>query len=234
MSKYTQNQVEKINKLAVVEIPALITAGCNEQAYNMKRAELNMEIVKLCVGGEIVDLKGKNEGKMNIKFNKPLPSKAEVGKVAQILDTFVKKVELPFFAELNAEEGMEDMEIPHTPVAALEKATNKELKARILGDGYLAYYKQNIGPMDVYTIAAIGEEARKRANRTKLIVIGGVVLAVTAATVAGVYIYNKKKEENELLEVADDDHLEDDVDSDNIDPDEEDIDIDAVEVPLDE
>lgn len=231
MKNFTNKELETIKKLATEEIPAMIAAGTTEQLYNAKRAELNAHVIQLCVGGEIVDLKGKKEGQSTFKFNKALPSKAVVAEVADVINTFIANVENPYLSALNQADGVDDMSIPSGDVYAanikpLEKAKNKDLKAKILGTEGIAYYQMKLSGLDVITLAGIGEEARKRANTTKALIIGGAVILLAGAGVAGYFIYENKKNKEEAPEV--------DTDIVDVDPDDVDIDPDdAPEVVLD-
>lgn len=220
MAKFSAKELKTIKQLAQQDIPAMVQAGCDEQAYNAKRAELNAHIIQLCVGGEIVDLKGKKEGQSTFKFNKTLPTKKEVAEVADILNNFIATIENPFLLNLQRSED-DDMSIQTGDVyaaniVAYDKPKNKDLKAKILGTEGIAYYQMKLSGLDVITLAGIGEEARKNANFKKMIIIGGAVILVAAAAGIGYYIYSEKKNDACDCDTCDCDVDIDDVDIDDV------------------
>ena len=232
MKKFAAKEIEVIKKLATEEIPAMIAAGTTEDQYNAKRADLNAHIIQFAVGGEIIELKGKKAGQNTFKFNKGLPTKAQIADVADVVNTFIANVENPYLLSLNKADGIDDMDIPTGDVYAanvkpLEKARNKELRAKILGTEGVAYYQMKLSGLDVITLAGIGEEARKRANFTTAIIVGGIVVVLAGAGVAGYLIYENKKNKEEEPAVDTDDIVDVDPDEVDIDPD------DAPEVVLD-
>lgn len=227
MKSFATKELETIKKLATQEIPALIATGCDENMYNAKRAELNAHVIQLCVGGEIVELKGKKEGQQTFKFNKALPTKAQVAECSAIINTYIGMVENPFLMNLAHDDGDDDMSIQTgdvyaANVIAMEKPKNKDLKANILGTECIPYYQMKLSGLDVITLAAIGEEARKRANFQKTLIIGGIIVLLAVAGGVCYYFYTKK---DECCEDCDCDIDQEDID---LDPDDA-----PVEVELD-
>lgn len=223
MGKFTSETINQIKALAETNIPAYVkSAEADEKGFYALRAELNAHIIQALVGGTITK---KKDGTNTMKFNKPLPDKTQVAEISAILQNFITTVEVPFFAEL-AGEAVEDDDVeiktvmPGANVAPMEKATNKKLRAAIL-EGPNAYFRCQLTPVDVATIAGIGEAARKKANLIKFIIIGGVSVAVIGGVAAAVIIHNKKKDEKIEAEVKEEievEETEDDID--DIDPDE--------------
>lgn len=230
MAKFAEKEMAVIKKLAQEEIPALIATGVDEKIYYQKRAELNVHIIQLCVGGEMYELKGKKAGQNGFRFNKSLPTKAQVAELGEIINTFIATVENPYIQGLNGAD-VDDMSIPtnlilNAQVTAPEKVTNKTLREKIVGDS--SYYQLQLSAIDVMNLAAIGEQARKDANFKTTIIVGASVLVLAGAAVGGYFIYkNYKNKDEEVAEAEVVVDAECDVDPDDVDIDE------APEVELD-
>ena len=227
MANYSVEKMTLINTMLTQTMPAyLASAEKTSEGYQQLRAELNMEIIQFCVGGQIKDTKNGD----TIKFNKKLPSREQVATVAAALDAYIKKYEADIIEQ--DEDDDDDMSCNvccmTNELAPVDKINNKQLKENILtgGTAGLAYYKRFLTGIDVITLAGIGEKARKDHNIKVAIIAGSVVLVAGAAVTAGVLI--KKNHDNSC---ANPDLDELDVDVDDVDVDEiEDLDIPEVEV----
>lgn len=218
MSK-KKNRIESIRKITTVEIPALMNGGqVDANQYMMKRLELNMSVIQFLIGGDFTEAKGGKEWK--IKFNHKLPSRSDLAEVARIMDDFVANVEAPFMAAVQRAatggDNADDMSIPvnaalepaHVGLPKIEKINSKKLKNYIFGyDGKPAMSRLMLNAADCLEIAVMGEELRKKVNRNRMLIAGGIALLITGGAVAAVCIHkrNKKSEEelDDLIECGD-------------------------------
>ena len=193
MSKYFDEKIAKLNELTNVTIPAVLQAKTDQDQKDLEfrraRYELNKVLVETLAGCTVID--GQADKKPKVKFNKPLPDKAQMAQVIAILDKYIQNIESKITEEEN------ELAIP-TEVQPIDKVTNKKLSEAILGNSGLSILTIKLTVSDAIKIAALGEDARKHANFVKFLVIGGITLAVVAAGVtATILIMNKKKDEED-------------------------------------
>lgn len=216
MSK-KESRIEGIRKITTQDIPAIMKGGqVDANQYMMKRLELNMSVIQFLIGGDFTEAKGGKEWK--IKFNHKLPSRSDLAEIARIMEDFVINVEAPFMEAVQcaAAGGGEDddMSIPinatleptaHVGLPKIEKINTKKLKNYIFGyDGKPAISRLMLNAADCLEIAVMGEELRKKVNRNRMMIVGGIALLITGGAVAAVCIHKKnKKAEEELDELID-------------------------------
>lgn len=230
MSKKVNEAIATIKKLAEETIPAYVEKDdANEAGYYALRAELNAQIIQTLVGGTIV---AKKKGGNTMKFNKPLPDKAQVAEIAEILQKFVGTVEIPFLAGEQADDDDLDIQIvmKGSAIAPIEKVTGKKLKKAAL-EGTEAFYRQQLTVVDVMTIAGMGEKVRRRKNIITFAIIGGCTVAIIAGVAVGVTVYKKKKDDKALAEI--DEEIATECETDEFE-DEEDDEPEVPEVELDD
>lgn len=177
----------------IAEITALTSQDCPEEVYNQKRVQLNQLLIEALVGCEIGENK---KGETTVKFNKQLPDKMAIAKIASAVDAFVGDVENPYLLKISGADP-DSMEIPVIipgGVAEMEKVTNKTVKAAMV-ETVDAWYTKPLDGKDCYMIAALGEKARKDANFKKAAIVGGVILLAAILGGVGYYFYTKKKTE---------------------------------------
>lgn len=203
MKDFTKNEMEVIDNMIVSEIPEMIKRGCSIEQYYGKRAELNIHIIQFAVGGELAEKQfGKRKGENTFKFNRPLPTASQIAVVAAQINNFVLGTEKAFLEAQLTSIDSEDMNIPEiiqdSMIGPMEKATNKNLKAAILGENGVSYYEMQLGGLDVVTLAGIGADARKHHNFQMTCIIAGATVLVAGSAIAGYFAYNKynKYEEN--------------------------------------
>ncbi len=221
-SKHNDKMVAMIKELCEVRIPTEIRKLTPDEtgrvAYmSVCRFALNNALVEFALGCEIdVEPDGSK-----VKFNKPLPRTKDVAAVAAILSEFMQQWENPLMANFNASapvaQPAPDMEIPpeNAPAAAnpmigamprkrimmIEKADNKHIAKVLKQKAILGY--DLLDAADIMQLVSMGEEARKKSNRNKALIIGGVAILLTGAAVAGyMYYRHKKNEKCEDTEVA--------------------------------
>jgi len=222
MSKsFATIRLDEIKQIAQQEIPALIAQKCDTKQYNEKRANLNVKVIEFCVGGT---LSGEKHDKF--KFNHRLPSKAKVAEAADVINRFIRDVENPYLIKAAAKKSKavndDDLDIPSNEllpagiIIDIKKASNKSLRKAIIGKDGLPYYNSQLTGTDVYNLAAAGDEARKKHNRTVTLIVAGTTVALTAAGVVGYTIYKKKQEEKDQ-ELLDD--INDEINAEVVDPD---------------
>lgn len=213
MSK--ENMLGTLEELCTTTLPAKIAAM--GQANQLNRANymstvryaLNNVLIEIALGCSI-EIK---DGKTKIKFNKPIPSVMDLSKAASSLNKYMTDFENPLLERFKAAEqaangGAGDMNVvpevnAKKRILIVEKNDNKHLKNLLTQQGIMGV--DIIDTADFLELAAIGNQARMKANITKAIIIGSAVLLVTGATVAGVMIYKHKKEQEELEEAMEDD-----------------------------
>ena len=189
MKNYTNELIAQIKALALTEIPAWLKEQktVNEKDYIVKRIQLNTLVVQALTGCEI---KPNKKGEYKVHFNKALPTQTQVHEIAQIMDVYVNNYE-----SFSADDD-DDMEIPHTPIAIIEKCSNKKLRGSILGSSSIT--NEFIDGIDCIAIAAMGEEARRRRNIMLASVIIGSTILVAGGVTVGIIFYNKKKAAKEV------------------------------------
>lgn len=213
MSKKKTSRIESIRKITTVDIPALMNGDqVDPNQYMVKRLELNMSVIQLLIGGDFTEAKDGKEWK--IKFNHKLPSRSELAEIARIMEDFVANVETPFMAAVqraaSGATGNDDMSIP--PQAALdptariglpkiEKINAKKLKNYIFGyDGKPAMSRLMLNAADCLEIAVMGEDLRKKTNRNRMLIAGGIALLLTGGVAAAVCIHKKNKKDEARLD----------------------------------
>lgn len=188
------------------------------------RSVLNVLIMEALMGCQIKINKVKdlnaafNGGKVDsaaVTFDLPLPTYAQVSEIALILREFIPKENL-ILAKLNASlQGVDPDTITSAPVSitldingqpqqrvrTIDKPSNKKIRDEIFHQDMMVSCR--IDDADCYVLASIGEQARKKANRDTVLIVGGVTIVITAAAVGGIMYYNhykkSKAEENEEL-----------------------------------
>lgn len=213
--KFVEERINNIRTLATKDIPAIVkgeTVDC--QVYNEARCVLNNHLIQALIGGEFVENK-KGPEHHNIRFCHALPTRQELSEIVQIMDIFTKTVEMPFMEELYASDDPDDMNIPPrnsnlshafagSGINKIEHITAKNLKNYVFGyDGQVALIEIMLSAADCMQIAAMGEDLRKRTNRNKMLIIGGIALVVTGGIAAGMYISSKKDRDGEVPEIED-------------------------------
>lgn len=211
MSKKKTSRIESIRKITTVDIPALMNGDqVDPNQYMMKRLELNMSVIQFLIGGDFTEAKDGKEWK--IKFNHKLPSRSDLAEIARIMEDFVANVEGPFMAAVQrAATGNngDDMAIPqaslepatHIGLPKIEKINAKKLKNYIFGyDGKPAMSRLMLNAADCLEIAVMGEELRKKTNRNRMLIAGGIALLITGGVVAAVCIHKKNKKDEDRLD----------------------------------
>lgn len=235
MGKFVKKELDTIKKLATQEIPTLVSQGCTEEVYNQKRAELNVHIIQMCVGGELVDTKKGQK----FRFNHMMPTMSQIAEAAEVINTFIATVENPYLDGLyvDGNTDADDLEIPVSEIMVANvpkfaKVNNKAIREAVLGKAGAPLYQLKLTGLDICTLAAAGEKARKKQNLTIALIVAGVAVTVTAVGVGG-YIYCKSKKDQKMEddiadEIADETVEVDDIDDDVID----DVEIDDVDVDV--
>lgn len=214
--KRSKNMINSLRILCEQRIPAEIAQiPINEQgrAYYMNKCRfaLNDALIEFALGCNI-DLS--DGGKISVKFNENLPKNDAIAQAATILSIFIQNYEQPLMARFNAANlapqaaAAGDMEIPADPAAAaapqaqvlqnkhvlmISKIDNKHLAKVLKRNGVLG--ADLLDAADLMTLCAYGEKARKKANRNKALIIGGVAILLTGTAIAGFMYYKHKKEE---------------------------------------
>lgn len=211
MSKKKTSRIESIRKITTVDIPTLMNGDqVDPNQYMMKRLELNMSVIQFLIGGDFTEAKDGKEWK--IKFNHKLPSRSDLAEIARIMEDFVTNVESPFMAAVQRAAGGntgDDMSIPqaslepaaHVGLPKIEKINAKKLKNYIFGyDGKPAMSRLMLNAADCLEIAVMGEELRKKTNRNRMLIAGGIALLITGGVVAAVCIHKKSKKDEDRLD----------------------------------
>lgn len=244
-------------KVAIDEIKRIVdNPNLTEDDYLKGRIALNMAVIQALIGAEFQ--KPKKDGKeYRLKFNGKLPNRNELAEIVTMLNDFIGEVENPFLetlyalpetdAEAEGEVSAEDDDMEIVPegelcesnvnhIPTVEKWDGKKLKNYIFGyDGKSALSRAMLTATDCIRLSAIGEEVRKKQNRNKMLIIGGVALLITGGVVAGVVIHNHNKKDDKDLDDMIDDIDDVDVDGDiDVDTDiDVDDDVPTVEVDVD-
>lgn len=223
--RYVKAIIKDIKKLTTDTIPHEIQKGKFEDvnAYiSSSRTALNILLVEAMLGCEI---KTKGDGK--VKFNHRLPRKKDIAEVCELLEDFIENVENPLLAHLT---GMIDEDSEETTVVPkfemkingkvqrvrmLDKPSNKKLKKEIFDKDMIRNVKIDVN--DCLNLASMGEDARNKANRNKMLIVGGIAILITGTAVAGLMIYHHMKDDD--LSVGDelvDGDIPDIIDMDDI------------------
>lgn len=193
MKKFFEDQLAIINKMAFQEIPAILAEkDPDNDEYVTARTTMNNHIIQALAGCEIIKTK---KGVFKVKFNKPLATKDQVAKICAVVEKY-NQIE-----RKAVETEDDDMEIPAIGIPEVEKCNNKKLSNMILGNECNSIAREFLTPTDCVKIAALGEEARKRANIKKVIIIGGSVIVLAGAATAAVMIIKKKDDSEDFEEL---------------------------------
>lgn len=173
------------------------------------RQKLNRLLVQAMLGCEIKDGKA--------KFCHKLPNKSEIAEICSLLNDFIDGVENVIIYSLakpeaqaandqgNQQTPPSDMNVPRMEVKFndavhrvefIHKVSFKKLNEEIFSKDLLSMTLLNVS--DCLKLAAMGEKARRKDSRDKMLIVGGIVLVLTGLTVAGVMIYNHKHNDDEL------------------------------------
>lgn len=223
MSKNIEKRIGEVRDMALMQIPAILgTNPVNPEDFRNKRIDMNIAVIQILIGADFDRPKDGKEWK--VKFCHKLPSRAELAQIVQIMDVFAKTVEAPFMVALanssSVKDG-EDMGIPPkesdiinavSGLPRIEKINSKKMKSYIFGyDDHEAMAKLMLNAADCMEIAAMGEDLRKKTNRNRMFIVGGIALLITGGTVAAVCIRNKKKDGD----IIDMDDMDVDIDGDD-------------------
>lgn len=239
MSKKIETRIQEIQ--AQMDQIKAATTGTTELAYKDylgQRVGLNLLIISTMLGATVK--KSKKE-KFEFKFDKKLPNKSELATIIEKVNQFVTDVEIPYLdgISVEVEESEEDMSIPPKATAqvevggcnvpVVEKWNPKKARDYIFGyDGKNAMSQAMLNSLDFIKIAGIGEELRKRSNRNRMLLIGGIAIVVVGGVCVGIAIHEHNKNDDEWTDDLNDFESEDldDVASEDLD--------DAPSVSLDE
>lgn len=245
MSKNNKSQelLNEIRAFALEKIPAKISAGeiaSETEYYRECRLPLNVMLTEFGAAVEFEQPKDAN-GRCKIKSTHSLPTNKQLAEACEIIDKYIIDTEsdiIDSFVQLSKDE--DDMAIPaagnlesvvDVNIESIDKINNKKMINYVFGyDGQPAICKMLLDSTDLVKIAAIGEDLRKKRNRDRALIIGGIVLAVAGLTGAGIYLYNKNHESNDVPAVDVDEDVVD-VDTD-VDTNEDVVDIDVDEAPI--
>ena len=162
------------------------------KAYFAQREAVNKIAIQLLVGAEIYANK---KGEEKIKFNQSLPTLMQINEIATVMDLLVNSENDVFGKE------DDDMQIPGFQIPVIEKVSNKKLGSAIIGTNAPSIANIYFGGTDCIKIAALGQEARKRANLIKFIIVAGSVVVVAGGVTAAAIVISKKK--NKADEITD-------------------------------
>ena len=238
----TTKRIEEFRQLCMGEVKQLTESYPDIETYFKKgRSKINISLITLLIG---CDFKApRNENKMaKVSYKYPLPTKKELSTIIGILNVFIDTIEIPYLNGMGVNNNDicddsvadEDMDIPDESeidssfvnctynVKFIDKINTKQMKSMVFGtEGEEPITTMYLNAMDVVSIAAMGEDLRKRVNRNRLLIAGGITLAIAAGIGAGIYIYNKNKKEDDInidgIEESDDDiNIEDSLDLDPV------------------
>ena len=189
----------------------------------------------------------KKNGVVNkIRYSEKLPTTSELSKICSLLRAFEEETEDPYMHAIDkklAEAEEDDMEIdvaiPMVDAIAcigkIDKINASKMNKVIFGKSpeFGIANTARITAESVMELAANAEKLRKRQNRNKMFIIGGIALLAVGGTATAVAIHNKHKKNADALV----DEVESEVfnESADIDMDVDDtIDMDAPVVSMDE
>ena len=201
-----KDMINEIKNWALKAVPEKIAKeNLTEQKYfNDCRLVLNIMVIQALTGAEYDPSKVGKDGKYKVSFNGALPTTSEVAEIAEIIDAYIETVEDNFLSSVST--SPDDMSINAIPdgspsIKLNNKVNKKNLTNIIFGyDGQQAICKMLIDSADVIRIAALGEELRKKRNRNRILIIGGITLLVAAGAGAGYYFYNKNHNDNDAID----------------------------------
>lgn len=198
-SKKVANQITEIKDWCTKGIPEIIAKNPSVKEYFQQgRLCLNLLLIETMIGAEISVDTGKNaKGDYKVKFNRCLPTVAEMAEISNIMADFVKNVEGPFLSKFAAPSGNDDdMAIPPNDASTirLERVNAKSLKDLIFNGGNDAMTNRMLNAVDCIQLAGIGCELRKKTIRNRVLIAGGIALVVTGGIIVGMNVYKAHKE----------------------------------------
>lgn len=213
----------------------------DSKEYTQARRELNCRLLEVLFGATI-GTNSKDPNKGEIAFNRPMPSIRDLTTILAEFEEFYHNVEYPRILGTHGyqEVDPESDDIPGLMMAEAiipqyDKIKISALKKDLVGDvSCHPIIDSLICPSDIMKIASIGEAARKVIIRNRVIVIGGITLAVVGAAVAtGLIVHNHKKKNNDTDQDADTIEI-DSGDIPSVDMDDEDGNDDIPSVDIDD
>ena len=246
MSKFVKARIEEANKV-MEEIKVMVNTKPDFEKYLELRSQLNLELIQAVVGGKLISKETKKNGVVNkIRFSEKLPTTSELSEICSLLRAFEEETEDPYMHAIDkklAEAEEDDMEIdvaiPMVDAIAcigkIDKINASKMNEVIFGKSpeFGIANTARITAESVMELAANAEKLRKRQNRNKMFIIGGIALLAVGGTATAVAIHNKHKKNADVLV----DEVESEVfnESADIDMDVDDtIDMDAPVVSIDE
>lgn len=195
MKNFMNDRIEEIRK-TTRELQDIIKKGISEEEYIVKyRSALNLVIVEALTGGELSkDRKGANI----LKFKHNLPSASEILEITNLVKDLVDE-EKAWITQLDGDD--DDMSVSSIITTNATKA--KDVNERIFGDESILH--DYIGTTEILELAAMGESLRSALIKKRVLIIGGITLAVIGAGTAAAILYKHKKDsaEGEDTEIGD-------------------------------
>ena len=183
--------------------------------YRKARIRMNIPALEIIFGATIDGSK--------VKFDHSIPDNKEFFRLFDMINKFYETIEKPIMAQFSA--AAEDINssvvvtTPNEEIPHVDKINVKNVAATITGGNgkvALPIISMMFKPSQIIEMSAIAMELRRVIMRNRALMIGGVALGATAATVAGICVYNHNKNKNK----------NDDVDQDNIEDDTSLVDMD--------
>ena len=219
--KFTSKIIGDIRNM-ISDIEKTIHTITDDASYmTMCRRPLNLLLIQAVTGGEIDQNK---KGEFTIHFNHRVPTMAEMSELVGILSDYIVRIETPYFDQMQKDDDMAISNvITGANIMAQTKVKKKDFKESIMSPHGYSASLLNIS--DLMAISATADDLRKRMNRNKYLIIGGItIIAATTAVVGSVMAYKHFHKKDE------------DIDSQNdIDLNESDVqlvDLDDPDVPM--
>lgn len=220
-NNFVDGKIAEMQVMVSQRLPIAAKSGDANQ-YSAARIQFNILILEATFGFNY-------ERDSKIKFNKKLPTDAQVIEIVRLVNTVCTSIE-------NVSDPNDINNIPNDcNVPHLEKINYKNVTKYITGNqegsGILS---QAITAIDVLELVSIGKALRKKQIQNRMLLIGGIALLITVAGCATIMVMKSKSEKAVTDEVAEPD-AEVDVDDTDVEISDEDMsDMDSPSVDMDE
>lgn len=207
---YAAKRIEEANKQLGLLQNMLTTLGATADDYIEQRTIINMELIQATCGCEVGT--DKSTDNVNVKYNHKPASFNEMVKVKDIIkqlniidERFINKAQ-------NFAVDDDEMGIPVVQAVANIPADVFDMKVKEFSEMIFCKATTFTTVDDFINLAAATQTIRKKINRKRALIIGGIVLTVAVGSGVAIYVHNKNKDKYDTDNILDEIDIPEDTD----------------------